>query len=133
MNISDILAISGLPGLYRLVGNRANGLIVEDLKSGKRKFVSSRKHQFSPMESISIYTLGDTVPLRDIFAKMRDQEATVPPVPPKSEQHVLFEYFEQILPDFDEDRVKVKDIKKIIQWYAHLKALDLLTDSDEEE
>lgn len=113
-----------------MVGNRANGLIVEDLATGKRRFVSARKHQFSPLESISIYTLGDTVPLADVFLKMKEVEAKHPPVAPKSPPHELFEYFEEILPDFDEDRVKAGDIKKVIQWYKALGKLDLL---DEEE
>lgn len=133
MNISDLLAISGLPGMFKLIGNRANGLIVEDLSNGKRRFVSARKHQFSPLESISIYTLEDTVPLRDIFIAMRDKEASHPLVPHKSPPHELFQYFEEILPDFDEDRVKPQDIKKVIQWYGYLKNLDLLHSTDEEE
>ena len=133
MNLTNILAISGIPGMYKMVGNRANGLIVEEMATGKRRFVSSRKHQFSPLESISIYTLADTVPLEDVFQKMKEKQAELPPVAPKSPPHELFQYFEEIIPDFDEDRVKAGDIKKVIQWYTALNTLNLLDASSEEE
>ena len=62
MNLENIVAVSGMPGLYRMAGSRSNGLIIEDFDTGKKRFASIRKHQFTPLESVSIYTLADTAP-----------------------------------------------------------------------
>ena len=67
MSKKELIAISGVPGLYKMVGNRSNGLIVEDLDTGKRKFVSMRKHQFSPLETIAIFTYTDSIPLIEVI------------------------------------------------------------------
>ena len=81
MNLDDLIAVSGLPGLFRMAANRSNGLIVEDLETGKRRFVSARKHQFTPLGSITIYTDdGDSVELANVFRNMRDQLEDRPPV-----------------------------------------------------
>ena len=74
MNFDEIIAVSGLGGLYRMVANRSNGLIVEELASKKRRFASARKHQFTPLASIGIYTDdGDTMELKKVFRNMEDQ------------------------------------------------------------
>ncbi len=134
MNLDDIVAISGLPGLYRLAANRSNGLIVEELETGKRRFASARKHNFTPLGSIGIYlTDGDTKPLPEVFQNMLDQYADNPPVDPGSPQEELFEYFEDVLPLYDPERVYPRDVKKIIQWFIYLKEKGLLEGGDEEE
>ncbi|MDH3651726.1 MAG: DUF5606 domain-containing protein [Saprospiraceae bacterium] len=135
MKLEDLIAVSGLPGLYKMVGNRPNGLIVEDLDSGKRKFVSIRKHQFSPLETIAIFTTADSIPLVDVLHKMYTHKEEIPPVDPKSSSHLLRDYFNQILPDNDPYRVFPKDIKKIIRWFRFLDDRNLLgkESSDEEE
>jgi len=134
MNLDDIVAVSGLPGLYRLAANRSNGLIVEDLETGKRRFASARKHNFTPLGSIGIYlTDGDTKPLPEVFRNMLDQYADNPPVDPGSSQEELFEYFEDVLPLYDPERVYPRDVKKIIRWFIYLKEKGLLEGEDEEE
>ena len=121
MDLSNILAISGLSGLYKMLGNRKNGLIVESLEDGKKKFVPARKHQFTPLESVAIYTLTDTEELPGIFETMRKQLEENPPVNPKADKAELYGYFSKILPTFDEDRVYPNDIGKIIKWFTFLK------------
>ncbi len=134
MNLDDLIAVSGLPGLYRMAANRSNGLIVEHLETGKRRFVSSRKHQFTPLGSIAIYTDdGDSVELANVFRNMRDQFDDRPPVDTSAKSEELFDYFADVLPNYDPDRVYPGDVKKVIKWFNSLKENGLLTDSEEEE
>lgn len=127
------MAVSGLPGLFRMVGNRPNGLIGEDLDTSKRRFLPMRKHQFSPLETIAVFTYTDSVPLLDILQKMMTLEAEHPPPATKLSNDELRTYFRVVLPDHDEYRVFPRDIKKIIKWYNFLKERNLLSFSDEEE
>lgn len=128
MNFDEIIAVSGLGGLYRMVANRSNGLIVEELSSGKRRFASSRKHQFTPLASIGIYTDdGDAMELKKVFRNMQDQFEDNPPVDPSLVAEELHEYFTDILPNYDTDRVKTNDIKKVLKWFAFLKENDMLS------
>lgn len=133
MSLQGILSISGKPGLYRLVANRSNGLLVEDVVNKKVHFASARTHNFSPLETIAIYTEDDSTPLFDVFKNMLNLEESVPPIDPKSTSAELKEYFSQVLPDFDDSKVKDKDIKKVITWYNVLKENDLLDFSETSE
>ena len=128
MNIEKLVAVSGLPGLHKIVANRDNGLIVADLESGKTRFCSSRKHQFSPMETIAIFTDdNDSEQIEKVFQSMLDQKAKNPVPAAKSSAEVLKTYFEKILPNFDQDKVHVSHIKKVIKWYNQLDKTGLLT------
>lgn len=134
MNLEKYIAVSGLPGIYELVTTRNNGLVVADLDSGKTKFCTMRKHQFTPLGSVAIYTYGDAVEMAEIFKTMEAKKGDHPILPPSAPASDLFDYFEQILPDFDRDRVFISDIKKVIKWYNFLnerKRLDF-TASEEE-
>jgi hypothetical protein len=122
MNLEKLVAVSGMPGVFRVASNRTNGLIVEDIPTGKLKFASVRKHQFTPLESIGIFTDdGETVELKIVFANMLKQLLECPPVDPGSNNEVLFTYFAQILPNFDRDRVHAGDVKKVIKWFTFLR------------
>ncbi len=133
MDLSNLVAVSGLSGIFKMAKNRKNGLILENIDTEKKKFYSSRKHQFTPLESISIYTYGDTVELHEVFAKMRDQFETNPPVAHKSDNDTLRDYFETILPSFDREKVFISDIKRLIKWFNFLMERNLLEDKPEEE
>lgn len=133
MQIKDIIAVSGVGGLSRLTSSRSNGLLLEDLDTGKTKFYSLRKHQFTPLETVSIYTMTDTAELKEVLASMKALEGTNPIPSIKDTNDVLANYFELILPEYDQDRVYPSDIKKIIKWYSILKEKGLLEGSDEEE
>jgi hypothetical protein len=133
MNLENLIAVSGLPGLYRLAANRSNGLIIEEIKSGKRRFASSRKHQFTPLESIAIYTDdGESMELKHVFRNMYDQLEDNPPIGTNSSSEDLHDYFEDVLPNYDKDRVFTGDIKKVIKWFNYLKESNLLTSQEEE-
>ena len=133
MNLQPYVAVSGAPGVFILKTPRSNGLVVEEIDTGKVKFFSTRKHQFTPLGTVAIYTLDDSTELKKVFQSMLDQMAENPPVDTKAPNHELFEYFEKVLPDFDEDRVYISDIKKVIKWFNFLNSRDLLSASDEEE
>lgn len=134
MSLENVVSVSSLPGLYKLISSRNNGLLVEDFDTGKTRFCSVRKHQFTPLETVSIYTMEDTTPVIDVLKTMLDN----PPIPLKSSSAELINYFATILPNFDRDRVHISDIKKLIKWYNFLTERDMLnadtpTSSDEEE
>ncbi len=131
MKLDDFVAVSGMSGIFRLAANRSNGLIVENLDTKKKLFVSARKHQFTPLASIGIYTDTDTAELKKVFGTMLEQLAENPPPPVNSAADELSGYFSKILPDFDRDRVHLSDIKKVIKWFNFLKERNLLK-ADEE-
>lgn len=136
MKLDDYIAVSGMPNVYKLVTSKANGLILADLDSGKTKFYPVRKHQFTPMASVAIYTLEDTIPLVDVFQRMKNTIGTTPVPKPSDDKMKLLEYFEGVVPDYDEDRVYVSDIKKVIKWFTYLndrKILDLVVAASSEE
>lgn len=132
MNLKDIMAVSGLPGLYRLVSSRNNGIVVSDMDQDKTRFCSIRKHQFTPLETVAIYTYDDSTELAEIFKTMATHGEVIDM---KESNAKVQAYFREILPEYDEDRVYVSDMKKVIKWYNFLNDRNLLNDapSDEEE
>jgi len=133
MNLKNLVAVSGMSGIYRIAANRNNGLIIEDLITGKKKFASARRHQFSPLESIAIYTDdGDSVEIKKVFQKMLEQIDDNPPVSANSRPEELHEYFTDVLPNYDKDQVRTGDIKKVIKWFEFLQENDLFSAGDEE-
>ncbi len=126
MKFENILAVSGLPGLYNMVSSRGNGILISDFDSGKTRFCSVRKHQFTPLETVAIYTIMDTTPLKEVFKSMADKEPNLAIPSVKENSSILSEYFAQVLTDYDPDRVQISDIKKIIKWFNFLKERDLL-------
>jgi hypothetical protein len=136
MDLEKYVAVSGVSGLLKLVANRNNGLIVEDLSTGKRRFVAARGHQFTPLASIGIYTNdGDSTELKNVFQSMLDKLETMPPVEPGAPVEELHAYFASVLPEYDRDRVSTGDIKKVIKWFGFLHSHNLLqaTEKDGEE
>lgn len=132
MNLEPYIAVTGEGSLFKLVISRANGLVLESLENGKSKFYSTRKHQFTPLGTVAVYTLEGTTPLADVMQSMYDKYTESPPVGPKSEKHVIEEYFETVLPEYDEDRVPIKDMKKIIKWFTFLHDRGLTAPSTED-
>lgn len=134
MSLKKFVVITDMPGVHKMVGNRNNGLIVENIDSGKRKFVSARRHQFTPLESISIYTNdGNTIPLSDVFKTINEKGDSITIPNSKVSQDEAFDFLEQILPNYDKDQVYHSDIKKIIKWYTFLNDRNQLDFTEEEE
>lgn len=133
--LKDLLSISGKPGLYKVVTQSKNSLIVESLNDGKKMPVYSA-HKISALEDISIYTYSDDVPLGEIYQDIYDKENGGKTInPKKSSAEQLRDYMVEVLPDYDEDRVYQSDLKKLFGWYNILHDHDLLkvAEADEEE
>jgi hypothetical protein len=117
MSLDKILSIGGKPGLHKLVTQTRTGFVAESLIDGKKITVSIRSN-VSVLSEIAIYTLEEELPLREVFQKIQLKEkGGKTSIPHKSEKIALEEYFFEVLPDYDEDRVYASDIKKVIQWY----------------
>lgn len=132
MDITGVLAISGKPGLYKVVGQSKNTLIVESLSDG-RKFPASASNRVSSLEDISIYTYEEDMPLADVlskvFSKLKGKEA----ISHKAKPEELKAFMEEVLPEYDEERVYSSDIKKLVQWYNALLSAGILKEDKKEE
>ena len=129
--LKKILSISGKPGLYRLVSNGKNMLIVESLSTKKRMPAYAHDKVVS-LGDISIYTTAEDVPLPDVLEKVKEV-AKGEKVDIKSmDNDALRAYFKTILPDFDEERVYTTDIRKLLSWYNDLLAAGITEFKDKE-
>ncbi len=132
MSLDKILAISGKPGLYELKTQTRSGFLAESLLDGKRLSVSIR-HNVSVLSEIAIYTFTEEVPLREIFKKIQEKENGEQAISHKESKNKLEAYFSEVLPDYDEDRVYVSDMKKVIHWYNILQSKGMNDFSEPEE
>ena len=123
MDFDKILSISGLGGLHSLKSSNKNGFFVEEIGNGKVRFITDISNRVASLDNISIYTQDDSLPLAQIFLNMEESEIEIPKA--SSSADILKNYFLEILPDYDEERVYVSDIKKIIKWHATLKGIKL--------
>lgn len=114
MEYNRIIAVTGLPGLFELVASKTDGAIVRSLDDQSTKFVSSRKHNFSHLESIEIYTKRDNVNLVDIFKAMKANTGGLPDI---KDGNALKAYFENVFPEMDFERVYASDMKKMVKWF----------------
>ncbi|MDE3251419.1 MAG: DUF5606 domain-containing protein [Bacteroidota bacterium] len=132
MEYSKLISISGLNGLFELVGSKTDGAIVKSLEDQTTRFVSSRVHNFSHLESIEVYTVRDNVNLVEIFSAMgKSKEA----LPSDKDAAAIKAYFQKVYPDMDFARVYASDMKKMIKWYAIIKAnhIDPVLSAEEAE
>jgi len=125
MNLKDILAIAGYPGLFKFVSQAKNGIVVESLID-KKRMPAYASAKVSALEDIAIFTETAEAPLGDIFSKIYEKESGGLAPDAKSSPEILLAYFTDILPDFDRKRVYASDIKKVFNWYNILHGLDLL-------
>ena len=133
MNLTKVLAISGKPGLYHLETQTRSGFLATSLADGKRISVGIRNN-VSLLSEIAIYTLEKEVPLTEVFTNIKNfEEEKEARISPKSDGATLEEYFSQVLPNYDRDRVYASDIKKIIQWYNLLLAKGFLEEDPQED
>ncbi|HMZ46252.1 MAG TPA: DUF5606 domain-containing protein [Chitinophagaceae bacterium] len=119
MEYSKLISVTGLPGLFEMVGSKTDGAIVRNLEDKTTKFVSSRIHNFSHLESIEVYTLGENVNLIDIFKAI---ESSNEPLPNDKDAKAVKAFIEKVYPEIDVERVYASDMKKMVKWYSVLKA-----------
>ena len=117
--LKRILSISGKPGLYKLMSQGKNMLIVENIATGKRMPAYARDKVVS-LGDISIYTNDGDVPLTDVLEKVKEATGCQPVDVKSMKETELRDYFKTILPEYDEDRVYTTDIRKLFQWYNQL-------------
>jgi len=118
MDYSKIISVTGLSGLYELVASKADGAVVRSLEDKSTKFVSSRVHNFTHLESIEIYTVKENSVLSDVFKAIKESKEKMPDA--KADGAALKSYFEKVYPDLDLERVYASDMKKIVKWYSIL-------------
>ena len=118
MEYSKLVAVTGLPGLFELINSKTDGAIVRSLDDKTTRFVSSRIHNFTHLESIEIYTVGDNVNLVDLFHAMDKSSGKLPD---EKDGDAVKKYFKKVFPDMDFERVYPSDMKKMVKWYASLK------------
>ena len=132
MEYSKLISVTGMPGLFELVGSKTDGAIVKSLDDKTTKFVSSRVHNFSHLESIEVYTIRENVNLVEVFQAMN---ASAEALPSDKDAAAVKSYFAKVYADIDFERVYASDMKKMVKWFAILKANDVdlkLTEAPEE-
>ena len=132
MEYNKLISVSGLPGLFELVTTKNDGAIVRSLEENTTRFISSRGHQFSHLESIEVYTTANNVNLAEIFVSMKNSNE---PLPEIKNEKALKGYFLKVYPSIDLERVYTSDLKKMVKWLQILNAagVDITIPSDENE
>ena len=125
MKLTGIISITGKPGLYKVVAQGKNNLIVESLDTGKKSPAYSTD-RISALEDISIYTYSEDIPLKDVYTTIFNKENGGPCISHKESLQKLEAYLEEVLPEYDKDRVYPSDIKKLFQWYNMMQKAGVL-------
>lgn len=116
MDYQRIVAVTGMPGLYEVISSKSDGAVVRSLEDQSTKFVSSRIHNLSHLESIEVYTIRENVSLADVFSAMKENKS----LPDAKDNKAIKAYFEKVYPDMDFERVYSSDMKKMVKWFEIL-------------
>ena len=118
--LQELAAISGMPGLYRLLRAARHGVLVESLDEKATRSMAPARNKVSLLSEISIYTqdADETVPLTEVFERIYQKHGAASPVSPKSSEQELTDFLAGVIPDYDRDRVYLSDIKKLASWYG---------------
>src|SRR5664279_3142743 len=119
MDYNKIVSVTGLTGLYELLSSKSDGAVVRSLEDNSTKFVSTRLHNFSHLESIEVFTVKDNTNLAELFEAMKKSKENLPDA--KADNKALKSYFEKVYPDLDFEKVYASDMKKMIKWFDILK------------
>ena len=133
MEYGKIISVTGIGGLFELVGSKKDGAIVRSLEDKSTRFVASRVHNFSHLESIEVYTQRDNANLVEVFQAMK---ASNEPLPAEKDGAAVKSYFQKVYPDMDFERVYASDMKKMVKWFSILQSNEVelkLSEQDEEE
>ncbi len=130
MDLKEIMSVSGQSGLFRFVSQGRNGIIVESFTDKKRSFVNASS-KVSSLEDIAIFTSEEEVPLKQVLKSIFEHEKGGSAPDPKSSPEELKAFMEKILPNYDQERVYISDIKKLVAWYNALLSLNMLSFEEE--
>ena len=119
MKLSEIAALSGKGGLFKVITTTKSGVVLESLDESKTKLVTSAHNRLSFLHEISIYTNTQegTIPLHDVLRKIKSEFGEDLGIDGSSDSLELKSFLKSVVPDFDESRVYSSDIKKLIKWY----------------
>ena len=123
MDYNKIVSVTGLTGLFELLSSKSDGAVVRSLDDKSTKFVSSRQHNFSHLESIEVFTTKNNSNLAELFNAMKSNKEKVPEA--NADNKILKAYFEKIYPDMDFERVYASDMKKMIKWFQIIQKNDI--------
>lgn len=123
IDLRQVAAISGMNGLYRVVAPTRTGVIVESLSDKPQRSIAQARQRMSLLDEISIYTTDEetTVPLADVFDRINEKYGDDLPLSEKPDDSEYKAFLESVLPDYDEERVYVSDMKKLANWYKIVK------------
>lgn len=119
MEYNKLISVTGMSGLFEMLSSKNDGAIVKSLEDNTTKFVSSRIHNFSHLESIEVYTIRENVNLAEVFKAMETSNESLPS---EKDPAAVKAYFQKVYPDMDFDRVYASDMKKMVKWFGVLKA-----------
>jgi hypothetical protein len=132
MDLTKILSISGKHGLFQVVSQLKNAVLVESLID-KKRFPAFAHEKISSLKEISVFTTGEDKPLRDVLKTMHEKYEGKPVIDPKTDDKTLKTFFLEVVPDYDQERVYISDIKKIVGWYNLLAENNMLDFTEPEE
>ena len=133
MNLEKYVVVAGMPGVHKLVSTRGNGLIIDDRTENRTRFVAIRQNPVTPLGTIGIYVDdnegGDTVSLGEVFLKMEEALEAHPTPDAKADSNALRAYLAAVLPNHDQDRVHINDIKKCVKWFTFMHTNGMLEEA----
>ena len=130
IDLTGIISISGQPGLYKIVAQSKNGIIVERLSDKKRLNVYAST-KVSTLSDISMFTTGDDKPIEEIMTSVFEKEKGGPAIDNKADDKEIEKYFSEILPEYDKERVYVSNMRKLINWYNAMQTTGSLKKKEE--
>ncbi|PQJ73958.1 DUF5606 domain-containing protein [Polaribacter gangjinensis] len=132
MEFNKIIAVTGKPGLFQVISQSKNAIIVESLMDKKRLAINATQN-VSLLENIAIYTYEEDMPLQNVFNAMFEKTEGKEAISHKENDKKLIAFFEEVLPNYDAERVYVSNIKKVIQWFNILVSAGMVFKSVEEK
>lgn len=130
IDLTGFISISGQPGLFKIVAQSKNGIIVEGLTDKKRLNIYSST-KVSTLSDISMFTTGDDKPIDEIMTNISEKEKGGPAIDNKADDKAIEKYFGEVLPDYDKDRVYVSNMRKLFSWYNALQSTGNLKEKEE--
>ena len=125
INIKDVVAITGAPGLYQVVKSDDRAVVVESLDAQRKRQMIKGNMMVSKLADISIYTVEDSEPLVNILKSIKEKYPDTLPVKKKSPNPALLSFLEEVLPNYDKERVYASNVKKLVGWYHILQEFEV--------
>lgn len=130
IDLTGIISISGQPGLFKIIAQSKNGIIVEGLSDKKRVNVYAST-KVSTLSDISMFTTGEDKPIEEIMFSIYEKEKGGPAIDSKADDKAIEKYFGEVLPDYDKDRVYISNMRKLFSWYNALQVSGNLKKKEE--